>query len=294
VPANRLKAFIPDLPLGQSPVLVIDDDPDCLAEYAEIVGGLGYRCLTATDASCALKQIAENPQIGIVITDLDMPGMDGLTLLDELAARFTQTRPLVTIVATGAVSLDTAVQAMRSNAMDFLPKPVTQTILSAALRRASARWAQLTGQFQLLALSRLGSPQENEAQDRTSGGATPSADDLRLFIRSLVKSRHTRAKFFNPDLFAGPAWDILIDLAEAALHNHSVPTSSACAGTNAPLSTALRYVNQLVDAGLVRRQIDPVDKRRTLLELEPQALASMTRYLTASWTLHQQQDAQQG
>lgn len=66
------------------------------------------------------------------------------------------------------------------------------------------------------------------------------------------------------------------------------PTSSASATTQVPLSTALRHVNNLVSAGLVRSWTDPADKRRTLLELEPHALAAMQRYLETAWKFQSQ------
>jgi len=98
-----------------------------------------------------------------------------------------------------------------------------------------------------------------------------------------MKDRQSRSKFFDPQILSGPAWDILLDLAAAGLKGEPVPTSSACASTQVPLSTALRHVNQLVEAGLVKREADPGDKRRTLLELEPHALELMTRYLASSF-----------
>ncbi|MCZ8060922.1 MAG: response regulator [Novosphingobium sp.] len=119
----------------------MDDDPLCLEEYAELVENLGYDCTVAADAAQALRLIAGDPAIGIVVTDLRMPGMDGLTLLDELAHRFMPTRPLVAIVVTGNSTLETAVSAMRSSAVDFLTKPVSLDGMSGALRRAALRWA---------------------------------------------------------------------------------------------------------------------------------------------------------
>jgi DNA-binding MarR family transcriptional regulator len=52
-----------------------------------------------------------------------------------------------------------------------------------------------------------------------------------------------------------------------------------------PFSTALRHVNSLVDAGLVRRWTDPTDKRRKMLELEPEASAMMKQYLETGWKM---------
>lgn len=272
--------------LEQCHVIIVDDDPDCLDEYVEMVSALGYPCHRASIADEALRMIAENPKIGIVMSDMMMPSMDGLTLLDELSARFVPVRPIVAIIITGAASLEAAVRAMRSSAIDLLAKPVSVSTLAAGLRRASARWAQLVGQFRLLALSRIsGDLLPVEGQEvKAEKPAAPGKDELQMFVRSLVRSRQIRSDFLDATLFADPAWDILLDLTSAGLADKPVPVTSVCAAAQVPLSTALRYVRQLVAAGLVRRWQDETDKRRSLLELEPQTLDAMTRYLSVIWS----------
>lgn len=262
----------------QCHVLVVEDDPDCLAEYRELAERLGYPCLTATDGEMALRMISEDRRIGLVIIDIRMPGMDGLTLLDELSERFMLTRPLVAIVVTGQSSIERAVQAMRSSAADYLEKPISFDGLSQALRRAASKWAQLAAQFRLLAVT--------EGREKTvvsSNHDQPSMEDLQGFANALVKAGQSRSKFFDPQILSGPAWSILMDLTAAGLKGEKVPTSSACVSAEVPFSTALRHLNQMVTAGLVKREVDPTDKRRTLLSLEPDALVLMTKYLALSW-----------
>lgn len=284
---DNLQHTAGDLAAAPCHVLIVDDDPVCLEEYAELLESLGYYCQQAPDAGTALRLISNDQRIGIILTDLLMPEMDGLTLLDELSNRFMATRPLQAIVVTGQTSLDLAISAMRSNAVDFLEKPVSLQSLSAALRRASARWSRLAAAFQLQALAQTGAPLNDYSHRRDpSGGTKPTVEDLQNFASQMMKDRQIRSKFFDAQILNGPAWDILIDLAAAGLQGRAVPTSSACASTQAPFSTALRHVNQLVEAGLVKRTIDPSDKRRTLLELEPEALEQMTRYLASSWEMH--------
>ena len=104
-------------------------------------------------------------------------------------------------------------------------------------------------------------------------------------IRSTLHQQN-RAKFFEPDVFSGPSWDILLDLAEANFRGTPVAASSVCASTQVPLSTALRHVNSLVEAGLVKRWTDPSDKRRKMLELAPEASELMKKYLETSWKIH--------
>lgn len=251
-------------------VLFVDDDPDCLVEYVEMGEALGYSCCTAESAPAALRAIASDPSIGIVVTDVEMPTMDGISLLDEINVRFSQARPVVTIVVTGHGSLGRAVSAMRASATDFLSKPVSRDDLAAALRRSSLRWAQLVSQMRLASV-RKAALQDNAGSDQPR--------DMSAVVRSILKSRQRRAEFIGPNLFSDPAWDILLDLTSARLDGKVVPVSSVCAAAAVPMSTALRHIRQLVDSGMVRRWQDPSDKRRDLLELQPDVMAAMIDYL---------------
>lgn len=265
-------------------ILVVDDDPACLDEYCNAIANLGYTVRSATSAPDALKQIAESQEIGVVITDLEMPSMDGISLLSEISNRFALNRPIVTLVLTGHSSLQVATKAMQSQAIDLLGKPVSIEQLAEALRRASAYHFAMANRFQITALSkRLDPPVVRDQKAKQDN--IPTEEELQAFTRMLLKFQHNKSKFFDPAVLAGPSWEILLDIAEATLRGESVPASSAAAATHIPLSTALRHVNNLVDAGLVRRWIDPTDKRRSLLELEPHAVAAMQRYLETAWKL---------
>ena len=269
-------------------VLIVDDDSCCLEEYCELVESIGYICKSARNANDALRLISADLSIGIVVTDLNMPGMDGLTLLNELALRFMDIRPLVAVVVTGDSSLGAAVNAMRSNAIDFLTKPVSFESLSLTLRRATASWIRSVERFQLSSLSRGGRQPKSlpglpDLPETRAPRAQPSVAELQALAERITKVSRDRAKFFAPQFLSGPAWDILLDLALGGLKGVPVPTSSACTSTHVPFTTALRYVNQLVAAGFVKRELDQNDKRRTLLELEPHAFELMIRYFASNW-----------
>lgn len=284
--------------LAQFEVLVVEDDPICLEEYCELIEGLGYACRGAVDGVDALKVLATYPAIGIVVTDVDMPAMDGLTLLSELQARFTSFRPLVPLVVTGLATLETAVEAMRADASDFLVKPVTPQKLAVAMRRASARWAVLFGQFRLMAMLDAGRqlpPPETDEETAPAGTLPqPDKETLQRFVRMVVRARQRRSEFIDTSMFADPAWDILLDLTSAGLQGRVVPVSSACAAAQVPLSTALRHVKLLVAAGMIKRWDDPEDKRRQLLALEDATLEAMSKYLASVWTNQEASKSKQG
>lgn len=99
-------------------------------------------------------------------------------------------------------------------------------------------------------------------------------------IRTIIRQRQARAKFFDNQLFADPAWDILLDLAAARAERRQVSVTSLCIAAAVPATTALRWIAQLVDAGLLLRVADPADRRRVNIALSDHATDQMARYFS--------------
>jgi hypothetical protein len=90
-------------------------------------------------------------------------------------------------------------------------------------------------------------------------------------IRHLISIRRLRDRFFSPDLFADPAWDILLDLAASRLERRSVSVSSLCIAAAVPPTTALRWIRLMTDQQLLERRADPDDARRMFVDLSDAA-----------------------
>lgn len=101
------------------------------------------------------------------------------------------------------------------------------------------------------------------------------------FIRSLIRARQLRLRFFNADLFADPAWDMLLDLTAARAEHRRVSVTSLCIASGVPTTTALRWIKLLEQAGLVRRIEDDTDRRRAFVALTEQGAESAARYFQA-------------
>jgi hypothetical protein len=90
-------------------------------------------------------------------------------------------------------------------------------------------------------------------------------------VRNLIRARRLREKLLGNDLFADPAWDIILDLMAARLSGERVSVSSLCIAAAVPPTTAMRWVALLTDRGMLERQADPGDGRRVFVSLSDQA-----------------------
>ncbi len=105
----------------------------------------------------------------------------------------------------------------------------------------------------------------------------PPLPDPRL-VRRIIQQRQLRARFFDPELFADPAWDILLDLTAARAEHQRVSVTSLCIASGVPPTTALRWIGQMVEVGLLERIEDETDRRRAFIALSDKAADAMARY----------------
>jgi signal transduction histidine kinase len=116
-------------------ILIIDDEEVVLDSCTEILRGSQYELATASNGSLGLEMIKEY-QPDVVFVDLKMPGIPGLEVLERIQ---TYDPCIVTVVITGFATIDSAVDAMKLGAHDFLPKPFTPDEFRLITRRALER-----------------------------------------------------------------------------------------------------------------------------------------------------------
>ena len=104
-------------------ILIVDDEPLTRRSLYEILKFDGYEVITADDGLAALEIIKKAPP-QIAIVDLKMPRLDGLGLLKEIKANSIKTE---VILITGYGSIETAVEAMKQGAFDYISKPIVDS-----------------------------------------------------------------------------------------------------------------------------------------------------------------------
>src|SRR5262249_46631498 len=116
-------------------ILIVDDEANARTALAELLRDEGYAVETAADGFKALPKLDEFAP-DVVVTDLKMPGLSGLELMEKVRERDTG---CVVIVMTAFGAIESAVQAMRQGAADYLTKPVNLEELSLVLKRELER-----------------------------------------------------------------------------------------------------------------------------------------------------------
>lgn len=120
----------------------------------------------------------------------------------------------------------------------------------------------------------------DDAGRHAYAASRPPLPEPRL-VRRIIHQRQLRARFFPGDMFADPAWDMLLDLTAATAEGTRVSVTSLCIASGVPPTTALRWIAQMTEAGLVQRLEDHTDKRRAFIALSDASISSMARYFQA-------------
>jgi len=101
--------------------------------------------------------------------------------------------------------------------------------------------------------------------------------DPRL-VQRILRQRRLRARYFDGELFADPAWDILLDLTAARAEHRRVSVTSLCIAAAVPATTGLRWIAQMTEMGILVREHDDEDRRRAFIALSDKAAEAMARY----------------
>ncbi|MFA9199757.1 MAG: winged helix DNA-binding protein [Cypionkella sp.] len=251
---------------------------------------------------------AAGPLPGDVLV-VDCPQADGATIaaLMQLDLRAgAAAHPL--IVCTSIAALDTVFACLDRSAAQVLVEPTTGERVIAlgraltmiprmavrereeadrvALLRLTEQVAEVARQIDRLASGqprafRLESPNDDFAGDDGERALIrpprPPLPDPRL-VRRIIRQRRLRADYFGQELFADPAWDILLDLTAARAEHVRVSVTSLCIASGVPPTTALRWIGQMTEAGLLEREDDDSDRRRAFIRLSDRAADAMARY----------------
>lgn len=121
-------------------------------------------------------------------------------------------------------------------------------------------------------------PQTSVHRDSHPGNGNQFPDRLTVAM-SLIRARKARDDIFGGDLFFDPAWNILLELYLHRRQRTAVSITSLCAAADVSSSTGLRWVTLLERRGLIAREFDPFDRRKTYAILTEEAVRRLEQAL---------------
>lgn len=284
---------------GREPaVLICADGDDAIARAAASIRSAGARVTTALPIARAAEMLDDLPAPEAVFVEVardDGAALD--RLLDRLDAAASSGR-YPSIVAVPRRLVDVAAARAPHAAVTLLCEAEEGERVGAlglALAARPAMWLEERNDDSPMQLRKLSeevgriaralasmSSEEKRTpplaeRDRSRPAELPTAAAL----RALIRARRLRDQYFDPELFADPAWDMLLDLMLARIERRTVAVSSLCIAAAVPPTTALRWIKRLTDEGLFVRTADPRDGRRVFIDLSDPGAETMAAYLRA-------------
>lgn len=293
---------------GSASILIVADSPGGVQRCRNAVEAIGARVVAMTNPAEAVARIGEQIAPDAALIDLVQDhgaALDDLLKEIDRGARAGRYRSVVSV----SMDLLDIVDAQISHSDISLlcaAQGVEQTAaLGLAVANRSLALQDISGErdeARLLRLSEeVGRIAKALAELSHDGRAKPNGEDKRLaeaplafraepvqsaallaeHIRVMIRMRRLRDRFFDADLFADPAWDMLLDLMAARLEGRQVAVSSLCIAAAVPPTTALRWIRAMTDRGLFVRHSDPRDGRRVFIDLADDAATALDRWFGA-------------
>ena len=299
-----------------TPIALIFSDNDAGTGAARdavlAAGGRIGACTSIADASQRLDNQAVADTIFIDITSYNRPLID--TLFGNID-RWSDSAFIPTIISVPIEIIDLFVERMDDDRVTLLCQPVAIDRVSAittSWTRQEMVLNDISTELDGIRIKRISdevsrlsrSLSRLVASSATPFDAAPSDENGRVKgvrldfisepmssahlpaidageVRAMLRLRRLRNNYFSSELFADPAWDMLLDLTAAQLEGEKVAVSSLCIAAAVPPTTALRWIKTMCDAKLFERHADPLDGRRIFIGLSAGASTAMLAYLGA-------------
>jgi hypothetical protein len=286
---NRANNFDP------APILIVGDTESARARARGTVALAGFRTAGAVSFAEAIERISLQSAASALWVEIEEAGAEATAILDHVAADVAGGRYRA-VVALGGDSLtaveayafdrsiDIIIGAEESERIAALALAVSGlhqfSVNDAGTDKNAARLRQLSDEVSRIAatLARLSTGPTATSRPPESQILADAPEVSIETVRGVIRARRLRSRYFAEDMFADPAWDMLLDLLQAEISKLRVPVSSLCIAAAVPATTALRWLKTMVQEGLFIRSADPHDGRRVFVELAPATSQALRRY----------------
>jgi hypothetical protein len=279
------------------PVLIAGDNENSRRRAIRTIEEAGLRCADCVDIRAAPERIERQGATSAIWIEIEREPSNDLDRLLDQVCHDVRSQRYGAVVAGPAALIDTlfartcgadvellidADDLERTAALSLVTSRSRQPqrLSDIAADRNAARLRQLSDEVSRIAstLARLsaGPQPSGRIEPRPEIGDLP--DLSANTVRAVIRARRLRSRYFPEELFADPAWDMLLDLLQAEIAQLRVPVSSLCIAAAVPATTALRWLKTMTEQGLFLRRADPHDGRRVFVELAPDTSQALRRY----------------
>ena len=280
------------------PILIAGDGAAALERAARTIEASGLRIADRVNLEQAPDRIVQQIAASALWVELDADRGEPMDRLLDQVSRDVADGRYPAIVAAPAQLLDAVEARLAGGSVELVvdgDEAARAAALAVALTasnradhlsdvaadRSAARLRQLSDEVSRIAstLARLSTGPAEAARPTELPPAAGEVPDVTAeTVRSVIRARRLRSRYFEEGLFADPAWDMLLDLLQAEIAQLRVPVSSLCIAASVPATTALRWLKMMTQQGIFVRRADPHDGRRVFVELAPAASQSLRHY----------------
>ena len=290
-------------------ILLLDDDAVTLSFLNGVLTGAGFTCSTLADPKQALSVVRARSDIALVLSDIYMPDMSGLQFVEQLKALDLSWPAPAVLLLTGHPTIQSAVNALRLGAVDFLTKPLRPselvrvvTRVMERVRRERAEFGSKKPDMELIirqaeeiagALRRFTRAPEQpprpmavypaEDMDKPandSGNIQAQWLNGRVSVLDAIDGLRKLRRNYDEHKLDDVAWDLLLEmlLAEQKHMRLSVSALTISIQSVSP-TTSLRRVSELTERDYIERIPDAYDARREFVQLTAKARELLADYL---------------
>jgi FixJ family two-component response regulator/DNA-binding MarR family transcriptional regulator len=242
-------------------VMIVDDDRATTEALADIFAREKIPCCAYLRAAPAIAALERSDSIRVILTDVAMPEISGLEFARAVRHR-KQAAPHIVFMS-GRANVPMTVSALRLGAVDFFAKPLRVSELVTRIRT-------------LVELPQVAASRAPSRDPAVVPEARGDVEARRTWVLRELEAIARRRKILGSQFETDPGWIMLLELFDAHCTQRPYHVSALCLASGAPHATALRRLSQLIDAGLVRREQDPADARRSWVYLTATGLEKVS------------------
>ncbi|MEO8453932.1 MAG: MarR family transcriptional regulator [Sphingomicrobium sp.] len=282
---------------NRPPILIVASSEAARVRALRTIGATGIRIAADVAVPEARGRIERQVSASAIWVELDHDCGDALDELLTQVNRDVAAGRYAAVVSASSGLIDSVMSRLEDSAVELIidaddaeraaALAIATSTHGNALRLSDVasdgnaeRLRQLSDEVSRIAatLARLSSgpsPAPRPVEAAPTLDLPPLSEDT---VRSVIRARRLRGRYFPEEMFADPAWDMLLDLLQAEISQLRVPVSSLCIAAAVPATTALRWLKTLVQQGVFVRRADPHDGRRVFVELAPEASSALRGY----------------